>query len=279
MIPTHALSGKTHKNIVVNQLGGLMEYDSSAPHRHDYFELFVFEKGGGTHTIDFEAFPIHDKSIHIVAPGRVHHVKRELDSNGYVLLFGAEVLMNDPLIADCMFDHTCYDVSEFSPIYRFAPDQQSEVVEVANRIWKDYCSDHPLKNEFVLHSLALLFIHCLRVQETFVPVQSSANGKIYQEFRRMLHHRFRELKKVKEYAALLNVSEKQLNEIVKAQIGSSASSVIYKQIIMEARRLLKTGISAKEVAFDLQFDDPAHFSKFFKTQTGLAPSEFQKSQL
>jgi len=45
---------------------------------------------------------------------------------------------------------------------------------------------------------------------------------------------------------------------------------------MEAQRLLNTGMSAKEVAFDLQFDDPAHFSKFFKNQTGIPPSEFQK---
>jgi AraC family transcriptional activator of pobA len=277
MIPTHAFSDKTHKQIIVNQLGGLMEYDASSPHRHDYFELFVFGKGGGFHTIDFEPFPIHDHSIHIVSPGRVHHVKRALDSNGFVLMFEADTLMNNRLITDFLFDHTCYNVQEYSPAYLFEQDQQLQIIDVAHRIWKDYSSEHPLKQEFILHNLALLFISCLRSQPAFVPVQSSANGKVYQEFRRMLHRRFRELKKVKEYASALNISEKQLNEIVKAQTGTPASSIIYKQLIMEARRLLNTGLSAKEAAFDLQFDDPAHFSKFFKNQTGISPSEFQKS--
>jgi AraC family transcriptional regulator, transcriptional activator of pobA len=277
MIPTHAFSDKTHKRIIIHQLGDLMEYDSSSPHRHDYFELFVFGKGGGIHTIDFEPFTIHDCSIHIVTPGRVHHVRREFESNGFVVLFEAETMLNNTLITDFLFDHACYNVLEYSPSYVFETDQQAQIMDVVNRIWKDYNTEHPLKQEFILHNLALLFISCLRTQPDFVPVQSSANGKIYQEFRRMLQRRFRELKKVKEYASELNVSEKQLNEIVKAQTGTSASSIIYKQIIMEARRLLNTGLSAKEAAFDLQFDDPAHFSKFFKNQTGLSPSEFQKA--
>ena len=44
---------------------------------------------------------------------------------------------------------------------------------------------------------------------------------------------------------------------------------------MEAKRLLNTGISIKETAYALNFDDPGHFSKFFKTKTNISPSEFQ----
>ena len=83
------------------------------------------------------------------------------------------------------------------------------------------------------------------------------------------------MKKVKEYAEALNLTEKTLNEIVKKHTGESTSNIIYKQIIMEAKRLLNTGISIKETAYALNFDDPGHFSKFFKTKTNISPSEFQ----
>ena len=83
------------------------------------------------------------------------------------------------------------------------------------------------------------------------------------------------MKKVKEYANALHLTEKTLNEIVKKHTGNSTSNIIYKQIIMEAKRLLNTRMSIKETAYELKFDDPAHFSKFFKTKTGLSPSEFQ----
>jgi AraC-like DNA-binding protein len=44
---------------------------------------------------------------------------------------------------------------------------------------------------------------------------------------------------------------------------------------MEAKRLLRTGMSVKESAYALNFDDPGHFSKFFKNKTGESPSDFQ----
>lgn len=275
MIPTHALKNNRNQRIVVNKLTTLNDYDFAAPHRHDYFELFVFEKGGGTHMVDFEPVAIHDYSIHIVAAGKVHQVNRALDSNGYVLLFHQE-LFSDPLINDFLFNHVCFNVQECKPDYQFGEAQQRQIVEIADRIWDDYSSEHPLRFEFITHSVALLCILCIRQQPVLTPVLSGANGNTYQVFRQLLYKQFRELKKVKDYAALLHVTEKHLNEIVKTQTGLSASAIIYNQIITEAKRLLNTGMSAKEVAFDLQFEDPGHFSKFFKSQTGLPPSEFQK---
>ena len=276
MIPTHELADKKHPRIIVNELGTLVEYDFTSPHRHEYFEFFVFERGGGSHNIDFESFEIHDHAIHIVAPGRVHQVNRSLDSNGYVFLFEADVFMNDPLIADFLYNHTCYDIHEFPPTYIVDKELHAQIWDLALRIGNDYLSTNPFKHEFLLHNLSLLFIQCMRTRPAVIPMHTTTNGKIYQEFRQLLYRQFRTLKKVKDYAALLFVSEKQLNEIVKAQTGASASTIIYKQIIMEARRLLNMGLTAKEVAFNLEFEDPGHFSKFFKTQTGLSPSEFAK---
>ena len=65
-------------------------YDTSVPHRHNYYEVFIFEKGGGFHNIDFETFEINDLSIHFVSPGQVHNVVREADSKGYVMLFSRD---------------------------------------------------------------------------------------------------------------------------------------------------------------------------------------------
>ena len=72
MIPTHESNQTSKKEIIVNQLKQLNDYDFNAAHRHNYFEFFYFIKGGGTHKIDFIDFPIKEGSVHIVGPGQVH---------------------------------------------------------------------------------------------------------------------------------------------------------------------------------------------------------------
>ena len=274
MIPIHDLKDKHLQDIRVIELGEILPYNASEPHRHNYFELFIFEKGLGAHGIDFEDFPIESNSIHIVAPGKVHQMKRDPGSNGFVIHFDTAVIQDNPLVSEFLFDQMSYDIHEMSPTYIFDLETQRQIVETAKTIWKDFNSENSLKAEFVKNHLYLLCIACLRTLSDKTHGKSKSQ-EVYHAFRRLLRNNFREIKKVKDYAAALNVSEKQLNEVVNAKTGMSTSQLIYQQIIMEAKRFLNTGISAKETAYELNFDDPAHFSKFFKTQTGVSPSAFQ----
>ncbi len=278
MIPIHNLESQSSKPITIHSLGELTHYDFGEPHRHTYFEFFVFEKGGGTHMIDFAEFPITPGSIHIVAPGQVHMVKRELKSRGYVLLFESHIFESNHFVNNFLLDHICYSLEDFPPSYKFEEKEQKEIAVTMEQAWNNYRSDLPLKNELVMSLLTVMLIHCLRSRSYVQGEAVSRDQKIYAQFRRLLTINFKTIKKVKEYAAELAVTEKSLNEIVHARTGNSASAIIYQQLVLEARRLLKTGMLAKEVAFELNFDDPAHFSKFFKTQTGISPGEFQKIQ-
>lgn len=273
MIPIHDLIDKGIQPIRVVKLNSLTSYDTTEPHRHNYFEFFIFEKGKGVHDIDFQEFPIHSNSIHIVAPGQVHQVKRELDTNGYVILFDVSVIESNPTVSEFLFDHMSYDVNELSPVYIFRNDVAKSIMQTANTIYNDYNSENELKAEFLKNHLNLICISCLRSLDGKPNVTNSKS--VYRDFRRLLRSNFKEIKKVKDYASALNISEKKLNEIVNSKTGMSASSLIYKQLILEAKRLLNTELSSKEVAFQLNFEDPAHFSKFFKNQTGVSPSKFQ----
>ena len=53
--------------------------------------------------------------------------------------------------------------------------------------------------------------------------------------------------------------------------------MIKERIILEAKRaLIYTSLSNKEIAYDLGFDDPAHFSKYFSNATSLSPTKFKE---
>ena len=85
------------------------------------------------------------------------------------------------------------------------------------------------------------------------------------------------LHQVQDYAGLMAITEKYLNELCKKTAGKTASELIHERIILEAKRLLlHSDLNNKEVAYFLSFDDPSHFSKFFKRKTGRTPSQFRK---
>lgn len=275
MIPIHDIAESKKRDVIMNQLVTLTHYDSSEPHRHNYFEFFFFQKGGGVHVIDFMEFPIESNAIHIVSPGQVHQVKRELDSNGFVFLFDINLFDTTKTIENFLLDHICLDVDEISPCYHFPSNVQEEINFVVNKAWREFNSNEALKNQFVLNQLTELMLYCLRNKAINTSLLEPKNNSIYVDFRRLLNKEFKTLKKVMDYSSKLNISEKQLNEIVHSKTGETVSALIYKQLILEAKRLLNTGMAAKEVCYELNFSDPGHFSKFFKSQTGLSPSDFK----
>ena len=275
MIPIHNSDKTQQKEIIVNWLSELNNYDFSEPHRHDYFEFFYFIRGGGNHIIDFSEFEIKDNSVHVVAPGKVHQVNRALDSSGFVCLFELDALKAMYEVNEFLFEHVCLDVETLSPAYMFS-QLQIPIVEALRERMKEVLEEKDELRQLSIRSLIQsLCIECMRSTNKQYLMQERND---YARFRKLLFQNFREYKKVREYAERLGVTEKNLNEQVKKSCGKSASQVIYNQITLEAKRLLLVGMSAKEVAYDLNFEDPAHFSKFFKNNTGTSPSEFRKIQ-
>lgn len=73
-----------------------VDYNALKLHRHNYLEIFMFNTGGGTHSIDFQEYKIKDNQLHFVFPNQIHLVKRSDDANGFVILFKADLLSVQP---------------------------------------------------------------------------------------------------------------------------------------------------------------------------------------
>jgi len=92
----------------------------------------------------------------------------------------------------------------------------------------------------------------------------------------LLEKNYSQWHQVNTYAMQLNITPDYLNNVIKSSIGKTAKELIVQRIIMEAKRLgLHTVLSLKEIAFALGFEDPSHFSKFYKNETGQPFSDFR----
>ena len=96
------------------------------------------------------------------------------------------------------------------------------------------------------------------------------------QFRQALEHHYHELHTVKAYADLLHISTKSLTSYVSVCTRSTTLKLINERIILEAQRLLSySELKIKEIAYQLGFEDPSYFVKFFKQQTGYLPAQIR----
>ena len=97
------------------------------------------------------------------------------------------------------------------------------------------------------------------------------------QFRQQLEHHFRQKHSVQEYAELLKVSSKTLTRSVYDVARTTPFKMIHARIALEARRLLEySDMKIKEIGYEVGFDDPSNFVKFFKRQTGNMPTYYRE---
>ena len=67
-----------------------------------------------------------------------------------------------------------------------------------------------------------------------------------------------------------------VSKTVRDLTGKVAKDHIQDRLALEAKRLLlHTSLSIKEVAYEIGFEEPLHFSGFFKKRVGVSPSQFR----
>ncbi|HEY1180701.1 MAG TPA: helix-turn-helix domain-containing protein, partial [Rhodocyclaceae bacterium] len=96
-------------------------------------------------------------------------------------------------------------------------------------------------------------------------------------FRSLVDQRFRETRKIGDYAASLGISQTHLNRVSREVLGASALEVVERRIELEARRmLLFSSLSIKQIGAELGYEDPAYFSRVLTRVLGMAPRVFRK---
>ena len=141
--------------------------------------------------------------------------------------------------------------------------------------------DH-LQGEMLRSLLKRLLIQSTRMAKNNLPQPNISNGHmgIIREYNILVEKHFREYHTVKDYANLLFKSPKTLSNLFPKYSEKTPSMVINDRILLEAKRLLLySDNSTNEIATELGYKDPSHFSKFFKKHEGVSPSAFKKSKL
>ncbi len=270
ILPVHSLSFD-EAPVQVKRIEYKNPYDFTREHRHTYFEIFFFEKGGGSQLIDFIDLPVKEQSCYIVFPQQVHLLKRGARSSGRLVQFGEEIITSIPI--RLMLQQHFFNALP-AVFFEKNKKQFDKVTVILDLLEEASRANSSVLREMALHYLQALLLQLLdgKVQENNSPV--AGERKLLFDFQQQLELQFRDNHQVGKYAATLSITEKKLAEITRKYLGLSPLQVIHNRMLLEAKRMLLFGEFAhKEIAFQLGFDSPASFSLFIKNKTGFTPSE------
>jgi len=252
-----------------------------SPHRHDYYTIIFIERGEGVHFIDFTEYKIENQTIYFIQPGQMHQLVLTAEPVGWVISFTDEFLIANSIPEKLVND-----------IYLFNDYGQSPPLQVDDQVLPVYQNLINQMNLFAgslesytmeaIGSLVKIFLiqsnNLCALRKSNNPQLIETGNHILRTFKQALNKNYKSAHMVSDYAEVMAITSDYLNKTVKNLTGISAKDHIQSKLITEAKRsLLFSTVTTKELAFELGFEEPAHFSNFFKKITGQTPSEFRLS--
>ncbi len=254
---------------------------NDVPHRHNYFTVLWSQNTSGIHRIDYKEYIMQANEIFFVTPNQVHQILHNDNPGGIVILFTCSFL--DKNFIDMNFISNLGLFSEIgeSPPIKIDDKTTKALMKISQDMIDTFESDKPFRFDSIGAYLKLFLIECNKFahhakSDNTQTIQSSKS--ILRKFKDLLELHFIEWHKVNEYATQLNISPDYLNNAIKSGIGKTAKELIQQRIVLESKRLgLHTELSSKEIAYQLGFDDPSHFSRFFKNAENQSFADFRTS--
>lgn len=260
---------------------GFFEHQS-APHRHDFYTIYWIKKGQLTHTIDTITHVVKKNTLFFLAPGQVHQMKFSEKVDGYMIAFHDSLMCPSDQSDMASVRNGLFVNDHFSSVIQINNEEDEKELDWMVKKMIEEVDNKPPNYGVAFQNLLQYFLivasrNATRPVTVMPEYQSRHNSAIFMNFKSLIEEKYRELKNVSDYAAILHIKPVLLNEISKQLSGITAGEHIRNRVILEAQRYLyNTDLTAKEIAYKLGFEDPHYFSRFFKKYTNQSPSEFKE---
>ncbi|MEM1214344.1 MAG: helix-turn-helix domain-containing protein [Bacteroidota bacterium] len=251
---------------------------ADVPHRHDYYTVLLVVKATGHHRVDYQSYLFQAQEVHFVGPGQVHQVVLTGPPRGWVLTFSRDFLAKSNIPEQFITNINLFRPFGDSPPLALDTKTFDQLVRTLQEM-EECLPLHLQYRQRALGALLQLFLIYANQAATFNPDQrdeEQAEVCILRDFKQLVNTNYTDWHKVSEYAQQMHITPKHLSQTVKDVTGKVAKDHIQDRLVLEAKRLLlHTDQSVKEVAYALGFNDPLHFSRFFKRQVGSSPTVYR----
>ena len=220
-----------------------------------------------------------------IAPGQVYGFEgkgKSLQPSGWALCFHPELIRGTHLGKHINeYSFFSYDAAEALHV----SDAEREIVlECFRKI--QYELAHAIDKHsriLIVSNIELFLNYCVRFYDRQFVTREHAHKDVLSRFESLLNDYFHSgkpqslgLPSVGYCAEQLHLSPKYFGDLVKKETGKSAQEYIQLKLIDIAKeKIFDASKNISEVAYDLGFKYPSHFTRFFKQHVGSTPNEYR----
>lgn len=234
----------------------------------------------GRHYYDYQ-----EGTLVFIAPGQFIDVENKTDlyqPMGNALVFHSDLIRGTPL-AGRMNDYTFFNYNTNEALHLSAKEQHL-VLDLFSKINDELQHSVDKHSKTLIASSIELFLnYCKRFYDRQFITREDVNKGILERFENLLNGYFSSdnpteigLPSVAYCADELNLSANYFGDLIRKETGKSAQEYIQAKIIDVAKdKLFNSDKTINEIAYELGFKYPQHFSRMFKKAAGTSPSEYR----
>lgn len=234
----------------------------------------------GRSTYDYQ-----EGSLVFVAPGQVAGLDDggvTQNPKGWVLMFHPDLLYGTPL-ARRIKDYSFFSYNSNEALHMSERERQI-ILNCFQEIREEleHAVDKHTK-QIIAANIEVLLNHCVRFYDRQFVTREVPNHNLLSRFEDIMTAYFNSdkpqtigLPSVQFCAEQLHLSSNYFGDLIKKETGKSAQEYIQLMTIERAKELLiGSDKSISEIAYELGFKYPHHFSRMFKKIVKITPNEYK----
>ncbi len=258
---------------------GTLHHGNVEPHVHPHLhQLSYWLQGEGRFTVDGAPHDLVPDTLTWMPASVVHGFTADPAADAIVLSLSHDFLSN--ILSH--IDAPPVEALARTPLVTKIP---AELAVRVREMFLELEREHRFPSWGLKHVVSaqvqLVMVMVARLIEVDRPgrVAPPKAAALFSRFLSLLDRRFRDCRTVDAYVEVLGTTPYLLNRACREGAGQNASEVIRGRLLLEAKRLLHyTALNSGDVAFALGFNDPAHFGRAFRAETGLSPARWRAQQ-
>jgi AraC-like DNA-binding protein len=224
-------------------------------------------------------------SLVFISPGQIVEVEdfgKNFQPKGYALIFHPD-LIHGTALGRHIHDYSFFGY-ESNEALHLSERERKIVLDSFSKI--EYELEHAVdkhSKRLIVSNIELFLNYCVRFYDRQFITRDSVHKGILESFENLLHTYFQSerpqtigLPSVAWCASELNLSANYFGDLVKKETGKTAQEYIQSKLIDVAKeKIFDQSKSVSEIAYELGFKYPQHFSRVFKQRVGYTPNEYR----